>query len=121
MTWIIFIFTNKTKYYYNPVTYDCTLTITQEITEEERYITTKTTDCATKITGYQSRTEIDGTTSRIKSVFSEFEFVLEDLPMCSLGLTYLVSHGVATGNHSGVIFTNSTCWIYDKSILGFGD
>ena len=116
-SWVSYTATNETRHAYNPTGYDCTLTISQNITDEDRRVIQTTIDCASTIATHTSRIVQDGQSVDVKSVFDEYEFVLEDLPTCSWDILHIDGHD-SSPNQTGIIFVESDCWIFDKGLIG---
>lgn len=115
--WVSYATANETRHAYNPSAYDCTLTIAQSVTDDDRRVAQITMDCASTIVTYTSRMAQDGQSVDVRSVFEEFEFVLEDLPTCSWDILHIDQHDPGN-NQTGLIFVNTDCWINDKGLFG---
>ena len=116
-SWVSYTTANETRHAYNPTAYDCTLTISQSITDDDRRVAQITMDCASTIVTYTSRIMQDGQSVDIRSVFEEFEFMLEDLPVCSWDILHIDQHDPGD-NQKGLIFADTDCWINDKGLFG---
>lgn len=119
-SWVSHTAANETRHAYNPTAYDCTLTIFQGITDDDRQVAQITMDCASTIAAYTSRIMQDGQSVDIRSVFEEFEFVLEVLPTCSWDILHIDQHD-PSDNQTGLIFVELDCWINDKGLFGLSN
>lgn len=62
----------------------------------------------------------DGQSVDIRSVFEEFEFVLEGMPICSWNILHIDQHNLGD-NQTGLIFVKSDCWINGKNLFGLSN
>lgn len=97
--------------------YDCNLSISQRITDDDRRIYQTIMDCATTIASPTSRIMQDGQSIPMMSVFGEYDVVLEDLPICDWDIQHMEKHDTDS-DQTGLAMLESTCWIYDKGLIG---
>lgn len=116
-SWASYSTANETRRAYNPTAYDCTLAISQSITDDDRRVARITMDCASTIVTHTSRIMQDGQSVDIRSVFEEYEFVLEDLPVCSWDIMHIDQHNQGD-SQKGLISADTDCWIDDKGLFG---
>ena len=118
--WTSYIEGNETRHVYNRSGYDCNLSISQRVTDDDRFIYQTTMDCATTIATSTTRIMQDGQSIPVMSVFGEYDVILEDLPTCSWDILHMVKYNDTNSDSDqlGLAMLKSDCWIYDKSLIG---
>ena len=116
--WTSYTADNETRHVYYRLGYDCNLSISQRITDDDRRIYQTTMDCATTVASPSSRIMQDGQSIPVMSVFGEYDVILEDLPICSWDIRHMekLHDADSDSDQTGLAMLESTCWIYDKSL-----
>lgn len=118
--WASYMENNDTRHAYHRSGHDCSLYISQSITDDDRFIYQTTIDCDTTVSRpIPSAMQYDSS-NPVMSVFGEYDVMLEDLPICSWDILHLIQHNDTDSysDQSGLVMLESDCWIFDKSLIG---